>query len=224
VDDNFLTRLVIEDLINVGVARVPGANKRMLKSEKSKRKRIAAETEISHLWESVNKKKSLFGVVREKQNSAGIVAIIKDGLNGLLSAYNDCGDAGEFAKSLSYVSGIWTEPLKIADDISRVMDLVDSPKRTVTGTVLLRTMRKAKGLESSVVVVVGLEDDVVPNPRGDICEEARLFYVSLTRAREKLYLIHSYRRTRSVSYSDELMKNQRSRFLDALGIESKYIP
>ena len=91
------------------------------------------------------------------------------------------------------------------------------------GSVQLMTMRKAKGLEADVVIIVGLEDDIMPNPSSDIKEEARLFYVSMTRAKEKLYLIHSYKRLRSISFGPEITDKRRSRFLDSIGRKSKYL-
>jgi DNA helicase-2/ATP-dependent DNA helicase PcrA len=85
------------------------------------------------------------------------------------------------------------------------------------------TMRKAKGLEADVVVIAGLEDDLMPNPKSDITEESRLFYVSMTRAKEKLYLLHSFKRLRSISYGPEITSKKRSRFLDSIGRKSKYL-
>ena len=81
-------------------------------------------------------------------------------------------------------------------------------------------MRKAKGLQSDIVILVGLEDDIIPNPKNNIEEEARIFYVSMTRATEKLYLFHSSKRPRNISYGDQLLKKNRSQFLNTIGRES----
>ena len=84
-------------------------------------------------------------------------------------------------------------------------------------------MRRAKGLEAHIVIIIGLEDDIIPNPKNDnIAEEARLMYVSMTRAKEKLYLFHSFRRPRNISYGIEMSEKGRSRFLNALGMPSEY--
>jgi len=86
------------------------------------------------------------------------------------------------------------------------------------------TMRRAKGLEADVVVMVGLEDDIIPNPAlATVEEEARLFYVSMTRAKERLYMIHSYVRPRNISLGPEITDKVRSRFLEAIGRPSKYM-
>ncbi len=65
--------------------------------------------------------------------------------------------------------------------------------------VSLMTMHAAKGLEFPVVFIAGCEDGLIPYQRkkgeqGDLLEERRLFYVALTRAREKIYLTHAKRR------------------------------
>jgi len=65
--------------------------------------------------------------------------------------------------------------------------------------VSLLTIHAAKGLEFPVVYIAGCEDGLIPYRRkngehGDILEERRLFYVALTRAKEKIYLTHASRR------------------------------
>jgi DNA helicase II / ATP-dependent DNA helicase PcrA len=64
--------------------------------------------------------------------------------------------------------------------------------------VTLLTVHGAKGLEFPVVFIAGLEEGLFPYNRGadadagyDPEEERRLFYVGMTRAKEKLYLLHS---------------------------------
>lgn len=68
--------------------------------------------------------------------------------------------------------------------------------------VKLMTVHAAKGLEFKQVFVVGLEQDLFPSaPRlnedaeRDDEEERRLFYVAVTRAKEKLYLSYAENRT-----------------------------
>ncbi len=58
----------------------------------------------------------------------------------------------------------------------------------------LSTIHQAKGLEFPIVFVIGLSDGMFPLKRtlesGDIDEERRLFYVSVTRAMDELYLVY----------------------------------
>jgi superfamily I DNA/RNA helicase len=67
--------------------------------------------------------------------------------------------------------------------------------------VSLLTLHAAKGLEFSVVFMVGCEDGLLPlhwgNPADvDMDEERRLFFVGMTRARRRLFLCHAAKRSR----------------------------
>jgi superfamily I DNA/RNA helicase len=66
----------------------------------------------------------------------------------------------------------------------------------------LLTVHASKGLEFRVVFIVGMEEGLFPHERSaravkieDREEERRLFYVALTRAKEKVYLTHASYRT-----------------------------
>lgn len=64
--------------------------------------------------------------------------------------------------------------------------------------VTLMTLHASKGLEFPVVFIIGCEEDVIPYQRDgepcDIEEERRLFYVGMTRARDKLLLTRAQTR------------------------------
>ncbi|MDR0644561.1 MAG: UvrD-helicase domain-containing protein [Treponema sp.] len=75
------------------------------------------------------------------------------------------------------------------------------------GKVNLMTIHAAKGLEFPVVFIAGVEDGVIPHTRsleeggiettaGGIEEERRLFYVAITRARDKLFITSCQQRRR----------------------------
>ena len=72
-------------------------------------------------------------------------------------------------------------------------------------TVNLMTIHSAKGLEFPVVFVVGMEEGILPHASSldhpkELEEERRLFYVALTRARERVHLLQaSFRRSWSLS-------------------------
>ena len=74
--------------------------------------------------------------------------------------------------------------------------------------VSLMTLHSAKGLEFPVVFLPGLEDGLLPhfNAQGrpeDVEEERRLFYVGMTRARERLLLATCRRRRIAGRYQDQ---------------------
>ncbi len=75
-------------------------------------------------------------------------------------------------------------------------------KKEIVNTVKLMTVHAAKGLEFKYVFVTGLEDGLFPTHKDgetksaeDAEEERRLFYVALTRAKEKLFLSFANFRT-----------------------------
>jgi DNA helicase-2/ATP-dependent DNA helicase PcrA len=83
--------------------------------------------------------------------------------------------------------------------------------------VTLMTVHTAKGLEWPVVVVAGLEDGLFPLARSldaedTLEEERRLFYVAITRAKDKVYLSWARQRRRG----GEIRPGMASRFLRAL--------
>ena len=81
--------------------------------------------------------------------------------------------------------------------VSLVTDLdADDPDQSA---VTLMTLHSAKGLEYPVVFMLGLEDGVFPHVRSlgepdELEEERRLCYVGITRAQERLYLVHAWSR------------------------------
>ena len=81
----------------------------------------------------------------------------------------------------------------------------------------MMTIHSAKGLEFKIVFVVGVEDGLLPHSRsiedsGNDEEERRLFYVAVTRARERLYL--SYPKLR-IKY-DVISYREKSPFLNGI--------
>lgn len=53
----------------------------------------------------------------------------------------------------------------------------------------LLTMHAAKGLEFDTVIIIGVDDSIIPDKNCKVEEERRLFYVALSRAKESLYII-----------------------------------
>jgi len=222
--DSFKTRLAVEELINNGIAKVPGARKNKKCNPETITKRIIEETEIAKIWERIDKENDLFSVIKNLEKPNKTIIKIRDGFLNLSDLFINFKkeNRGEFIKHLAITSGIWVEPEKLMDDITKITELLNPQSNTGLGWVRLNTMKKAKGLEADVVIIVGLEDDIVPNNRSNLIEEARLFYISITRAKEKLFLLHAYKRPRNISYGDDLTNKLRSRFLNIIGRESKW--
>ena len=91
----------------------------------------------------------------------------------------------------------------------------NDPSAKNRGKVNLMTIHAAKGLEFPVVFIAGAEEGIIPHERSlededssisqgtnPIEEERRLFYVAITRARDKLYITSCQKRNRRESASE----------------------
>ena len=83
----------------------------------------------------------------------------------------------------------------------------------------IMTMHSAKGLEAKVVFIPALEDDLMPGEMGNLEERRRLFYVSITRAKEILIMSWASQRTgREIHRAGGRMLGKiKSRFLKEMG-------
>lgn len=147
--------------------------------------------------------------LRQSLDASELVSVLVDDL-GLLSFYKDQGTA-EARERLENVqelvnsihefctrnegAGIreFLEEVSLLSDI----DTWDDRSNTVT----LMTLHSAKGLEFPVVFIAGLDEGLFPLARSledprELEEERRLFYVGLTRAKEKAYLHYATDRRR----------------------------
>jgi DNA helicase-2/ATP-dependent DNA helicase PcrA len=84
------------------------------------------------------------------------------------------------------------EEVALVSDVDNLDEQVDAPT--------LLTLHAAKGLEFAVVFITGLEEGLFPHSRSmddpeQMEEERRLCYVGVTRAKERLYLMRTFRRT-----------------------------
>ena len=105
-------------------------------------------------------------------------------LRSVASEYDDLNPEEALAAFLEKVS--------LVSDIDELDEKVDA--------VTLITLHQAKGLEFPVVFIVGLEEGILPHRKSfddpeQMEEERRLCYVGITRAKERLYLLRSYRRS-----------------------------
>ena len=86
------------------------------------------------------------------------------------------------------------------DEFLENVALVSDQDTLTEGNVpTLLTLHAAKGLEFGAVFIVGLDDGILPHSRSfdepeQMEEERRLFYVGITRAKDKLYLARAIQR------------------------------
>ena len=105
-------------------------------------------------------------------------------LRNVASEYNEL--------SPEEVLTIFLEKVSLVSDIDELDEKADA--------VTLITLHQAKGLEFLAVFIVGLEEGILPHRKSfddpeQMEEERRLCYVGITRAKKRLYLLRSYRRS-----------------------------
>lgn len=93
----------------------------------------------------------------------------------------------EEASVLPTLSG-FLEEVALVSEVDKYDETADA--------VVLMTVHSAKGLEFPVVFLAGMEDGIFPGAQNigqteEMCEERRLAYVAITRAKERLYITHA---------------------------------
>lgn len=115
------------------------------------------------------------------------------------------------------VEGIRTYPALLKQIETYTETLKEKAKEGRAGEfgkdrIVIRTMHSAKGLEYPIVLLPDVNEGVVPHSRAngeaDVEEERRLFYVAMTRAKNRLHLFYVRER-----YAQ---KSQCSRYVDEL--------
>jgi DNA helicase-2/ATP-dependent DNA helicase PcrA len=102
--------------------------------------------------------------------------------------------------------------------LQQITLLTDADEKDANAdTVKLMTIHAAKGLEFPCVFAAGLEEMLFPNAmsintREELEEERRLFYVVITRAKQKLWITYANTRYKF----GQVVQNEPSRFIDEI--------
>ena len=89
--------------------------------------------------------------------------------------------------------------LGLAEYLNSITLSSDTDGINTDNAVTIATIHAVKGLEYRCVFVAGLDENILPGQRSkndasELEEERRLFYVAITRAKERLYLTRAYSR------------------------------
>ena len=157
-------------------------------------------TEFRNLIESLkieSKTKNADYVLTNVINGSGIIDFYRN--EGSVESINRIENIEELR---SGINDFILEQKELADgdtSITRYLQDIslysETDKSFSSDRVSLMTIHMAKGLEFNVVYVVGIEENLFPsilslNSSEDLEEERRLFYVAMTRAKDKLILSH----------------------------------
>jgi DNA helicase-2/ATP-dependent DNA helicase PcrA len=149
----------------------------------------------SRFEEEENKSKVLYEFIE----ATDLPEMYKEiGTNESLDRWNNIqqliSDIGSFFKD--------NEETTLSDYLQQVALITDLDENEISEEqVTLMTLHSAKGLEFPIVFVAGMEEGLFPLERTESIpeekeEERRLFYVGITRAKEKLFLSYAKRRNR----------------------------
>ena len=173
-----------------------------------------------------------FRTMLEKQNAYDVAFAVGKHTNLVQELYNDKSVEGlaryenvqELLNSIKEFTETPDEEGELRDKslgsyLQQITLLTDADQNNDANAdvVKLMTIHAAKGLEFPCVFVVGLEENLFPSSmslydRADLEEERRLFYVAITRAKERLWITYANSRYRFGS----LVQNDASRFIEEI--------
>ena len=164
----------------------------------------------------------------DKVNLTDFVDLVLD-KTGLLAQYQNgtledeirADNLQEF-KSITKSFESMYEDVTLANFLTEISLLTDAKFQDQDDAVTLMTMHAAKGLEYEHILVVGMEESIMPHLKSledkeALEEERRLCYVAITRAKKNCYLFNAKKRT----LFGQLRTNPVSRFIGE--IDEKYI-
>jgi len=214
--DNFHFRILLEEIINRGVSDIPGLQTDWVGKEENRKKRENAFNQISNLWREVGKGKTLYTQLKILGGEelftklAGIISTLRQ-------AYDNKDDIITFISNVIEKLRIWRNTDNFSEElisaVEEIQNIAVSPREF---NVRVLTTKKAKGLEADYVFIVGLENNILPRidaSDSDKEEDSRLLYVSMTRAKKELFLLHSEVRDQDIT---KVPLGGRSEFLDAI--------
>ena len=201
-NDSISLRRCIESFIDRLGSKIP--SNRVRKKEK-KDERSEAFLLISRLWKDVIEGKAISlwtSLIKNKENNP-LLNSIHDAFRMLLYQYCEKSDITEFISNLSEKLSPWRNTKSFLNEIISWVETIRKYSYENSDTsVRIMTLQGAKGLEASVVCILGIEESVIPRNEKELPEQSRLLYVSMTRAINELHLFHARLRSSSV-----LLKN-----------------
>jgi DNA helicase-2/ATP-dependent DNA helicase PcrA len=139
---------------------------------------------------------ALVGKADDEKSPGEIQAILR-----AVAALLTTGGNAEVDNAAAHIQevAIETDVATVSEVLSVLATAGLTPEQeTAKDAVNMLTMHKAKGLDAKAVIIMACEDEYLPGRQQSSDSEAderRLLYVSLTRARERLYVTYAQQRT-----------------------------
>ena len=129
----------------------------------------------------------------------------------------------EFVDLLLRLDGLDHETESLAQFVGQIEPLGKDMLLNDSEGVRLMTMSAAKGLTVKAAILVGVENEVIPHPKGVYSEERRLLYVAMTRATEFMFCTWAQRRSGPSARvgSESLSRRSLTEFLADASVESQ---
>ena len=176
------------------------------------------KNEVKQLVEQVNTLLRQIQLEEDNQEHWGqwIVNLVND------SQLPEVGD--EFKELLLKIDELAEQDSSLSKFLSQIYPLGKDIINSESDGVRFMTMMSSKGLTTKAVIVVGVDNDLVPRVNADLSEERRLLYVAMTRPTDYLFLTWCGQRrgpTARAGRLNVLNRRQPSRFLERGPVESE---
>ncbi len=181
---------------------------------------------ISNVWNGVFGGASLREALQDAAPTDDLCAAMDKLADDLAQA--TAGSPTELGQCTFEALKPWPNSKRMLDELATSHADAHGSREGDANFVRIMTMRNSKGLEAETVFVIGLEEGAFPSSdRGtdQFEEDARLFYVSMTRAKKELHLFHARTRSGGMTYKPKSFSMEPSPFLGGLPkphCETKY--
>jgi superfamily I DNA/RNA helicase len=211
--NNLALRELIAAVADGGALGFPGPRSKLADKLAE---RENALSRLSALWAKVlGDGLSLYDSLRQAAGSDPLYDRLIPMVNEMAQAVE--GSALDLAQRTFNALRPWPSGRSILDELAAMP--VGTSREGDARIARIMTMRNSKGLEAETVVVLGLEEEGFPRSKPEtpeFKEDARLFYVSMTRARNTLHLFHARKRSGGMTHRPQSFDLPPSPFLNGV--------
>jgi DNA helicase-2/ATP-dependent DNA helicase PcrA len=219
--DNLAFRELLQAVALGGMLGIPGPRAR---TPEKIALREEALTKLSELWNGVFDGASLKDSLGAFAQTDGLCANLDAVANELALATE--GSPTDLGQRTFEALKPWVNAKSMLEELATAPAGPQGPNDGDANLVRIMTMRNSKGLEAETVMIIGLEEGSFPNGNhgtDQFEEEARLLYVSITRAKKELHLFHARTRSGGKTHQARSFSLKPSPFVGGLPDEHKEV-